>query len=71
MTKKAKGRIGSSFDDFLKEDATYEEVTARAIKRVIARLGAPEKDLDSGFRPAAGPGMTEKTTSPPRAARRR
>jgi DNA-binding phage protein len=32
-----KGRIGSSFDDFLKEDGIYEEVTARAIKRVIAR----------------------------------
>jgi antitoxin HicB len=32
-----KGRIGSSFDDFLREDGLYEEVTARAIKRVIAR----------------------------------
>src|SRR5436853_2401244 len=32
-----KGRIGSSFDDFLKEEGIYEEVTARAIKRVIAR----------------------------------
>jgi hypothetical protein len=37
MTKKQKGRIGSSFDDFLKEDGIYEGVTARAIKRVIAR----------------------------------
>jgi antitoxin HicB len=37
MTKKAKGHIGSSFDDFLKESGIYEEVTARAIKRVIAR----------------------------------
>jgi antitoxin HicB len=35
MTKK--GRIGSSFDDFLKEEGLYEEVAARAIKRVIAR----------------------------------
>jgi len=34
---KKKGRIGSSFDDFLREDGIYEEVTARAIKRVIAR----------------------------------
>jgi DNA-binding Xre family transcriptional regulator len=34
---KKKGRIGSSFDDFLKEEGIYEEVTARAIKRVIAR----------------------------------
>jgi antitoxin HicB len=37
MTKKKKGRVGSSFDDFLKEEGIYEEVTARAIKRVIAR----------------------------------
>ena len=38
---KRKGRIGSSFDDFLKEEGIYEEVTAKAIKRVIARqLGA-------------------------------
>ena len=36
MTKK-KGRIGPSFDDFLKQEGLYEEVTARAIKRVIAR----------------------------------
>lgn len=34
---KKKGRIGSSFDDFLKEEGIYEDVTARAIKRVIAR----------------------------------
>lgn len=32
-----KGRIGSSLDDFLREDGLYEEVTAKAIKRVIAR----------------------------------
>jgi antitoxin HicB len=32
-----KGSIGSSFDDFLKGDEIYEEVTARAIKSVIAR----------------------------------
>lgn len=32
-----KGRIGSSLDDSLKEDGLYEEVTAKAIKRVIAR----------------------------------
>jgi DNA-binding Xre family transcriptional regulator len=34
---KKKSRVGSSFDDFLKEEGIYEEVTARAIKRVIAR----------------------------------
>jgi DNA-binding Xre family transcriptional regulator len=37
VQSKKKGRIGSSFDDFLKEDGMYEEVTGRAIKRVIAR----------------------------------
>jgi antitoxin HicB len=37
VTKRKKGRIGSSFDDFLKEEGIYEGVTARAIKRVIAR----------------------------------
>ncbi|MCP4617720.1 MAG: XRE family transcriptional regulator [Bradyrhizobium sp.] len=35
--KAKKGRVGSSFDDFLKEDGIYESVTARAIKRVLAR----------------------------------
>jgi antitoxin HicB len=28
--------IGSSFDDFLKEEGIYEEATGHAIKRVIA-----------------------------------
>src|ERR1700750_2481097 len=32
-----RGRIGSSFDDFLREDGIYEGVTARAIKRVLVR----------------------------------
>jgi hypothetical protein len=35
--KEKKGRIGSSHDDYLKEEGIYEEVSARAIKRVIAR----------------------------------
>ena len=35
--KKKVGGIGSSFDDFLKADSIYESVTARAIKRVLAR----------------------------------
>lgn len=34
---KKKGRVGSPFDDSLKEEGIYEEVTARAIKRVLAR----------------------------------
>jgi antitoxin HicB len=29
--------IGSSFDDFLKEEGIYEAVTATAVKRVLAR----------------------------------
>lgn len=32
-----KGNIGSSFDELLQEDGIYEEVTAAAIKRVLAR----------------------------------
>jgi antitoxin HicB len=35
--KKRTGGIGSSFDDFLKEDGIYEDATARAIKRVLSR----------------------------------
>ena len=35
--EKKTGTIGSSFDSFLKQDGTYEEVTARAIKRALAR----------------------------------
>ena len=31
-----KGRRGQSFDDFLKEEGMYEEVTEYAIKKVIA-----------------------------------
>jgi DNA-binding Xre family transcriptional regulator len=37
VKKKTKGRIGSSFDDFLKQEGIHEEISARAIKRVIAR----------------------------------
>jgi DNA-binding Xre family transcriptional regulator len=45
--KARKGRMGSSFDDFLKETGIYEEVTAAAIKRVIARqLDALMKEQD-------------------------
>lgn len=31
-----RGVVGSSFDDFLHEQGTYEETTAQAIKRVLA-----------------------------------
>lgn len=37
MTAEAKkGKIGSSLDDFLKEQGIYEEVTENAMKRVLA-----------------------------------
>ncbi len=32
-----KGRIGSGFDDFLKQEGLYEEVTAGAVKRVLTQ----------------------------------
>jgi antitoxin HicB len=32
-----KKNIGSSFDTWLREDGIYEEVSATAIKRVLAR----------------------------------
>lgn len=31
-----KGKVGSSFDNFLKELSTYEETTEQAVKRVLA-----------------------------------
>ena len=33
---KANGRIGSSFDDYLKDEGTYDETMATAVKRVLA-----------------------------------
>lgn len=36
MSEAATGGIGSSFEDFLKEEGIYEEVTAQAVKRVLA-----------------------------------
>ena len=30
------GKVGQSFEDFLREQGTYEDTTVRAIKRVIA-----------------------------------
>ena len=38
MTKRnrKKGAVGSTLDDFLKEDGTYESTQAVAIKRVLA-----------------------------------
>ena len=37
MSKRRNPAIGSSFDDFLKDEGIYEETQAAAIKRVLAR----------------------------------
>ena len=31
-----RGKVGASFEDFLKEQGTYEETSERAVKRVLA-----------------------------------
>ena len=36
MTEPETGRIGSSFDDFLREQGVYDETSGQAVKRVIA-----------------------------------
>jgi predicted XRE-type DNA-binding protein len=37
MTNKVeKGKVGALFEDFLKEQGTYEETTEQAVKRVLA-----------------------------------
>jgi hypothetical protein len=50
ITTESECRIGSSFDDFLKEDGICEEVTARAEKRVIARRVRAETKRRHGHR---------------------
>lgn len=36
MPKKAKGRVGSSFDDYLDEEGIREEIEDAALKEIIA-----------------------------------
>jgi antitoxin HicB len=36
MKRQTKSRIGSSFDDFLKDEGVYNELETVAVKRVIA-----------------------------------
>ncbi|MBS0277783.1 MAG: XRE family transcriptional regulator [Proteobacteria bacterium] len=36
MTRKSRGRIGSSFDDYLSEEGIREEVEDAALKEIIA-----------------------------------
>jgi hypothetical protein len=47
-TKKKAG-IGSSFDEFLKEEGTYEAIEAIAIKRLLS--WETEKDRGSDYPP--------------------
>ena len=44
--KPEKGRVGSSFDSFLREEGIYEEVTAGAIKKALAELLARQMELE-------------------------
>lgn len=46
-TKAAKGKIGSSFESFLKEDGALEATQAVAIKRVLAWQIAQEMEAQS------------------------
>jgi antitoxin HicB len=36
MTRKKKGKVGSSFDDFLAQEGILEECEAQAIKQILA-----------------------------------
>ena len=43
---KKKGRIGSSFNDFLKQEGIYEEVTTRAVARISAKFAGSSAFAD-------------------------
>jgi len=65
MSDSEQGLVGSSFDDFLKEQGTYEETTSQAIKRVLAFqlapasvgtvIGYPDSGVCSGWEPPIFP----------------
>ena len=45
MIEESAGRIGSQFDDFLKEEGIFDEVQAGALKKVVAhQIVAAMKD---------------------------
>jgi hypothetical protein len=64
-----KENTGSSLDDWLREEGTYEKVTAVAIKRVLARQIAQEmanqnlskSEMASACTPAAQPSIGSST----------
>jgi hypothetical protein len=61
---KKKGRIGPSFDDFLKEEGIHEEVTARAIKRVTAQQRPSLSQLMKSARGVIDSGVTDLASNP-------
>ena len=63
--KARKGRIGSSFDDHLKEEGIYEEVTARAMKRVLARQLAARQSRASAATPGSSRPSSHSRNAPP------
>jgi antitoxin HicB len=54
MTEKSRGRIGSSFDDYLEEDGIRNEVEELALKEII------EDRLTTGVKES---GITKSTTA--------
>jgi hypothetical protein len=63
--KARKGSVGSSFDDYLKEEGIYEEVTEHAMERVLARqLDAVNLARARRRRAARGPRATRGTHRP-------
>lgn len=51
-----KKNVGSTFDSFFREEGTYEEISATAIKRVVARqveVAMIEKNLTEAEMPGA------------------
>ena len=47
VIEEPKGRIGSAFDDFLKDEGIFEEVQEGALKKVVAhQLGEAMKAQD-------------------------
>jgi hypothetical protein len=55
-----KKNIGSSFDDWLREEGIYEETTAVAIKRVRERAPKARPIPALGAAQGAGPGQAPK-----------
>jgi len=60
MTKKRKGKVGSSFDGYLAEQGILEECEERAIKQILAdqiraawrRIASPRQKWPSVCKPA-------------------